>query len=282
MIQLREMEKRYKDFELKCSLEVKPGRITGLIGENGAGKSTTFKSILGLVYPDSGSVEVFGKSVEQLTAEDREDMGVVLSDSMFSGYLFVKDIIPVLNAMYKKFQKEAFIQNCKKYRIPLDKKIKEFSTGMKTKLKLLVALSHEAKLLILDEPTSGLDVVVREEVLTLLHTYMEKGERAILISSHISSDLESLCDDFYMIHDGRIVLHEETNKILDSYGIIKTTPEEYSKLEKSYIMKMKKESYGYRLLTNERQFYMDNYPGLTVEKGNFDEMILLMVRGENV
>jgi len=191
-------------------------------------------------------------------------------------------LIPILTAFYKKFDKESFLKNCAKYKIPLDKKIKEFSTGMKTKLKILVAVSHEAKLLILDEPTSGLDVIVRDEILAMLQTYMEKEDRAILISSHISSDLETICDDFYMIHDGEIVLHEDTDQLLGSYGILKPTPEQYEKLDKTYIMKLKKEVYGYRCLTNERQFYLDNYPDVVVEKGNLDEMILLMVRGTAV
>ncbi len=280
MIRLENVEKKYKDFTLNCSLEVRTGRITGVVGENGAGKSTTFKAILGLIKVDNGTVEVFGKPVEALTAQDKEELGVVLADSGFSGYITVKDLIPVLSALYKKFDKETFTQNCNKYKIPLDKKIKEFSTGMKTKLKILVALSHDAKLLILDEPTSGLDVIVRDELLGLLQTYMEKGDRAILISSHISSDLETICDDFYMIHDGKIVLHEDTDRLLGAYGVLKPTPEQYEIMDKTHIMKVKKEAFGYRCLTNERQFYMDNYPDIVVEKGNLDEMILLMVRGQ--
>ena len=282
MIQLKNVVKEYKDFRLNCSLEVKPGRITGMVGENGAGKSTTFKAILDLIKIDSGEVTVFGKPVSTLTLKDKEEIGVVLADSGFSGYITVKDLIPILTAFYKKFDKEAFLKNCAKYKIPLDKKIKEFSTGMKTKLKILVAVSHEAKLLILDEPTSGLDVIVRDEILAMLQTYMEKENRAILISSHISSDLETICDDFYMIHDGEIVLHEDTDQLLGSYGILKPTPEQYEQLDKTYIMKQKKEVYGYRCLTNERQFYLDNYPDVVVEKGNLDEMILMMVRGTAV
>lgn len=282
MIQLKNVVKKYKDFRLNCSLEVKPGRITGMVGENGAGKSTTFKAILDLIKIDSGEVTVFGKPVSTLALKDKEEIGVVLADSGFSGYITVKDLIPILTAFYKKFDKESFLKNCVKYKIPLDKKIKEFSTGMKTKLKILVAVSHEAKLLILDEPTSGLDVIVRDEILAMLQTYMEKEDRAILISSHISSDLETICDDFYMIHDGEIVLHEDTDQLLGSYGILKPTPEQYEQLDKTYIMKLKKEVYGYRCLTNERQFYLDNYPDVVVEKGNLDEMILLMVRGTAV
>ena len=129
---------------------------------------------MGLIKVNSGTVEVFGKSVESLTSEDKENLGVVLADSGFSGYMTVKDLLPVLSALYKKFDKEVFIKNCGKYKIPLDKKIKEFSTGMKTKLKILVALSHEAKLLILDEPTSGLDVIVRDEIMVCFRAIWKK------------------------------------------------------------------------------------------------------------
>lgn len=280
MLRLENVEKHYKQFDLNCSLEVKIGRITGLVGENGAGKSTTFKLILDLIHADGGKVEVFGKPAQGLTKEDRENIGVVLSDSGFSGYVTVKDLIPVMSAMYQKFDKEAFIKGCEKYRIPLDKKIKEFSTGMKTKLKMLVAISHEAKLLILDEPTAGLDVIARDEFLEVLQDYMSEGERSILISSHISSDLENLCDDFYMIHAGKIIMHEETDVLLSEYGILKPTLEQYQNLDKQYLMKVKKEAFGYRCLTNERQYYAENYPELVIEKGNIDEMILLMIRGE--
>ncbi|MBQ8559345.1 MAG: ABC transporter ATP-binding protein [Tyzzerella sp.] len=280
MIKLVNAEKHYKQFDLNCSLEVRPGQITGLIGENGAGKSTTFKLILDLIHADGGEIEVFGKPASELTRDDKANIGVVLSDSGFSGYVTVKDILPVLSALYKKFDKDAFLKGCEKYRIPLNKKIKDFSTGMKTKLKLLVAIMHEAKLLVLDEPTAGLDVIVRDEFLEMLQDYMSKGERSILISSHISSDLENLCDDFYMIHDGKIIMHEETDILLSEYGILKPTAEQYQTLDKKYLLKVKKEAFGYRCLTNERQYYMENYPDVVIEKGNIDEMILIMVKGE--
>ena len=280
MIRLENAEKHYKQFDLECSLQVKAGQITGLIGENGAGKSTTFKLILDLIHADDGKVEVFGKPASELTKEDKENIGVVLSDSGFSGYITVKDLLRIMAALYYKFDEDAFLNGCEKYKIPLNKKIKEFSTGMKTKLKMLVAISHEAKLLILDEPTAGLDVIARDEFLEMLQDYMSKGERCILISSHISSDLENLCDDFYMIHDGKIIMHEETDVLLGEYGILKPTMEQYQTLDKKYLLKVKKEAFGYRCLTNERQYYMENYPDIIIEKGNIDEMILLMVRGE--
>jgi len=282
MIRLENAQKHYKEFDLNCSLEVRPGQITGLVGENGAGKSTTFKLILGLIRDDGGTIEVFGKPIQKMTHKDKEKMGVVLSDSGFSGYVTVKDLLPVMSSLYSKFNKDSFLKNCEKYKIPLNKKIKEFSTGMKTKLKMLVAISHEADLLILDEPTAGVDVIVRDEFIQMLQEYMANGQRSILISSHISTDLENLCDDLYMIHDGRIIMHEDTDVLLSEYAVLKPSMEQYEKLDKQYLLKVKKESFGYRCLTNQRQYYAENYPDMVIEKGNIDEMILLMVRGENV
>ncbi len=280
MLRLNRVKKEYKGFQLDCTLEVQKGCVTGLIGKNGAGKSTTFKAILGLINTDGGSIEIFGKPVSEMGIRDREDIGVVMSDSGFSGYLMVCDLIPMLKSMYRNFREEEFRRQCEKFRIPMDKKIKEFSTGMKRKLQVLAAITHEAKLLILDEPTSGLDVVARDKLLDMLRAYMEQEERSILISSHISGDLEGICDDIYMIDDGKIVLYEETDVLLDSYGILKVTQEQYEELDREYILRYKKEEFGYSCMTNQRRFYQENYPQITVEKGNIDELIMMMVRGE--
>lgn len=280
MLKLEHVKKNYKDFQLDVSMELKSGCVTGLIGKNGAGKTTAFKEILGLVRKDGGNITIFGKSIEQMKAKDREDIGVVLSDSGFSGYLKLKDYIPVMKAMYSRFDEEVFVKECERFQIPLDKKIKEFSTGMKRKALLIAALSHDTKLLILDEPTSGLDVVARDELLDVLREYMEQEDRAILISSHISSDLENFCDDIYMIDDGKIVLHEETDKLLFNYAVLKVTEEQYQKLDKEYIIRKKKEGYGYQLLTDQKHFYQENYPEIAIEKGGIDELMLMMIRGE--
>ncbi len=280
MLRLSKVKKEYKGFQLDCTLEVQEGCVTGLIGKNGAGKSTTFKAILGLISTDGGSIEIFGKPVSEMKIRDREDIGVVMSDSGFSGYLTVRDLIPVLKSMYTNFQEEEFRRQCEKFRIPTDKKIKEFSTGMKRKLQVLAAITHEAKLLILDEPTAGLDVVARDKLLDMLRTYMEQEGRAILISSHISGDLEGICDDIYMIDEGKIVLYEETDVLLDRYGILKVTKEQYEELDQEYILRCKKEEFGYSCMTSQRQFYQENYPQITVEKGNIDELIMMIVRGE--
>ena len=162
--------------------------------------------------------------------------------------------------------------------LPLKKKIKEFSTGMKRKLQILTALSHNADLLVLDEPTAGLDVIVRDEILEMLQEYMKTEERSILISSHISSDLEGICDDVYMIDKGRIVMHEDTDVILGSYGLIKATRSQFEKLDKTYIIDSFEEQFGYNCITNQKQFYVENYPDVVVENCGLD----LMMRIQNI
>ena len=277
MLKISHLQKNYKDFSLDCSLEVQSGMITGLIGRNGSGKSTTFKALLGLVRSDGGEVELFGKKVKEITLEDKQKLGVVFADSGFSMYLTASGVASILESTYQDFDREKFLKQCTRFNLPTDKKIKEFSTGMKARFKVLVALSHKAELLILDEPTVGLDVIARDEVLSMLREYMEEHENSsILISSHISSDLESLCDDFYMIHNGKIILHEDTDVLLSDYAVLKVSEEEYRKLDQQYLLKIKKEAYGYSCLTNQKQFYMENYPNIVIENGKIDDLVVMM------
>ena len=271
MLRIEHLTKNYKSFSLDCTMEVKPGCVTGLIGQNGAGKSTTFKAALGLVRPDGGTIRILGRDIRDFGAKDRQKLGVVLSDSGFSGYLTVADTVPVLGSLYEDFDKAFFLEQISKAGLPDNKKIKEFSTGMKAKLKVITAISHNARLLILDEPTSGLDVVARDELLELLREFMEKDEdRSILISSHISGDLETLCDDVYMIHEGRIVLHEDTDVLLSDYAVLKVDERQYDTLDKQYILRCRKESFGYSCLTNQKRYYLENYPKLAVIKGTIE------------
>lgn len=281
MVKVEHLRKCYGNFSLDCSLEVMPGCITGLIGQNGAGKSTVFKAILGLISTDGGSVSIFGKDARSFTPKDKEKLGVVLSDSGFSGYLCLCDIVPILRAFYSDFDAAFFTAQAQRFQLPYEKKLKEFSSGMRAKLKLLVALSHHAQLLILDEPTVGVDVVARDELLEMLRAFMEEDEaRSILISSHISSDLETLCDDVYLIHDGAILLHEDTDVLLSSYALLKLDEAQFAALDKQAILRFKKESYGYRCLTDQKQYYRENYPNIIIEKGTIDEVITMMIRGQ--
>ncbi len=283
MLEIKGLVKAYGDFRLNCSMKVERGYITGLVGQNGAGKSTAFKAVLGLISSDGGEVSIMGKSPSELTARDRQKMGVALTNSGFSGYLRVKDIIPVLRAMYPDFDEGKFRNMCRKFSVPENKMIKDFSTGMKAKLKVIAAVTHNAEFLLLDEPTSGLDVVTRRDVLDLLREYMEENEeRSILISSHISTDLEGLCDDIYMIHEGQIVLHEDTDVLLNNYALIKADQEQFARLDKEYILKVRRENYGYACLTDQKQYYRENYPDIVVERGNLDEVIAMMIGGEDL
>lgn len=283
MLKIKDLKKSYDLFQLDVSFEIPRGCITGLIGANGAGKSTIFKGILDLISIDGGTIEIFGKDYKTLSKKEKEKLGVVLAESGFSGFLTVQDVAKILENMYSQFDKAMFFDYCKRYQLPLKKQIKEFSTGMKVKLKILTAISHKAEFLLLDEPTTGLDVLAREDLLSMLREYMEENEnRTILISSHISTDLEGLCDDLYMIDNGKVVLHEEIDTLLGQYGLLKISSEQYDTLDKNYLLRKKRESWGYACLTNQKQFYLENYPSYTMEKGSIDEVITMMIKGEKI
>lgn len=282
ILKLKNVKKKYSNFELNCTLSLEVGKVTGLIGANGTGKTTTFKGILNLIHLDEGEIEIFDTPLNQLSRKQKENIGVVLSERTFSGYLNIRQIVSIMEKTYQQFKKDWFIKQCENYQLPLNKKIKDFSTGMRGKMKLLLAISYDPQLLILDEPTEGLDIVVRDEMINLLRSYMMDERRSILISSHVSSDLENFCDDVYFIHDGKILHHEEMPVLLDEYGILKIREEEYNKIDKNHLLYRKRESFGYSCLTTKKQFYQENYPQFVVDKGSIDEMLLMIVKGEKI
>ena len=280
MVKVDNLVKNYGDFRLDVSLEIPDGTVTGIVGKNGAGKSTTIKAILGLIKPDGGHVTINGTEASKLTGEEKRRIGVALSDSGFSSYLRIEDVICILRKMYPTFDEAFFRKNCKSQGLATGKQIKDFSTGMRAKLRVLAAISHKAELLIMDEPTAGLDVEARNDILDLLRQYLlENDRRSILLTSHISSDLEGLCDDIYLIHDGKIILHEDTDTILSNYAILKMDAETYEQLDKRYILSTKKDHFGYVCFTKEKQFYIENYPGIVIENGTIDDLILMMTGG---
>ena len=280
MIKMQNVRKKYGDFEFDMSMEIPEGRITGLVGKNGAGKSTAIKLMLGLTRPDSGSISVFGSEGKELSPALKQKIGVSLAESGFSSQLSIEDMKHILSKMYREFDRQLFTKQCEKMKLPEKKKMKDFSTGMKAKLKVLTALTHNADLLILDEPTAGLDIEARNEILDLLREYVTYNEKSsILITSHIATDLESLCDDIYLIHDGKMVIHEDTDVILEQYGVLKVSEEQYEKLDQKAILKSRREIYGYACFTNDRKFYQENYPDIVMEKGGIDELILMMTGG---
>ena len=183
--------------------------------------------------------------------------------------------------MYPNFESSYFKQKCQELALPTNKRIQEFSTGMKAKLRVLTAMTHKAKLLILDEPTAGLDIEARNEILDMLREYvMADEERTVLITSHISSDLENLCDDIYLIQDGKIILHEDTDIITEQYGVLKVKEQQYRELDKDFILSTKKENYGYACFVSDKNFYKENYPEIVIENGGIDELILMMTGGK--
>lgn len=283
MIVMENVVVNYPKFKLDCSLTVEPGMITGIVGENGAGKTTAFKALLGLIKAESGTILINGKNVEELSVKEKSKFGTVLSDSFFNEIYTIDDVRRILKSFYKDYEDAYFVEKCQQFKLPMNQELKEFSTGMMAKLKTLTALSHRAEILILDEPTSGLDIHARYEILDLLQEYLDKHpEGCILISSHNSNDLEVLCDDIYYLKNGQVLLHEETDVLLDSYGIIRVAEEELEKLDRRYLLYRKKSYYGYDVLTNQFAYYKENYPETVVEKPTVDQILLVIMGGEKI
>lgn len=241
-IEIKNLTKGYKDFRLDgLSLTLPKGCIMGLIGENGAGKSTAIKSILGIVRPDSGSILVFGK---EITASDKNDIGVVLDEVGIPEIFTIRDVNKVMKNTYTNWDEDQFMRYITGFGLPEKKKFKEYSKGMKMKLGIAIALSHNAKLLILDEPTSGLDPLVRDEIVDILNEFTRDENRSILISSHIVSDLEKLCDYIAFIHKGKLTLCEEKDRLLEQYGFVNITREQFASLDPAAVKGKKVTPYG--------------------------------------
>ena len=271
---------KYDRFNLDVSLTVEPGMITGLIGRNGSGKTTTFKAIVDVVRA-GGKTEIFGKDNRRLTEEERSMIGIAYTDIFFSGEYKVSSVRRILKSAYKNFNEAEYDRLIKRFDIPLGGKIRNLSTGELAKLRFISAMSHDAKLVILDEPTSGLDVVARDGILDELRNYMETHEdSAIILSSNITQDLEGLTDDVYMIDGGKIVLHENTDTITDDYGLVKCTEEQFEKLDKEYVKGVKKAPYGRDVLVSQKRYYLENYPALAVEDGTLDQCLIVLA-GKN-
>jgi ABC-2 type transport system ATP-binding protein len=281
MVTIEGLKKQYGAFALDVSLEIPAGRITGLVGKNGAGKSTVIKALLGLIRPDGGKVTVFGKEAASLRAADRLKIGTALSNSGFSAYLKLEEVVRILAKFYPDFNETAFRRACEEMGLPFGKQLQHYSTGMKAKLRVLTALCHDAGLLVMDEPTTGLDVEARGEVLDSIRRYAAEHEDcSMLITSHIASDLEGLCDDLYLIHEGKILLHEDTDVLLSEYGLLRVDAETYARLDPRYLLSRRPEGNGYLCFTDQKRYYAENYPGILIEKGGIDDLILMMTSAE--
>lgn len=273
------LTKTYKDFVLNdVSFSVPSGSIVGLIGENGAGKSTTISAALGLVQKEAGSVSVLGK--EGLDNEVKEQIGVVFDGNNFSEILSPKKIGRVMKDIYQSWDDRTFMALLKKFSLPAGKPIKQFSKGMKMKLAIAVALSHNSKLLILDEASSGLDPVVRDDILDMLLDFVQDESHSILVSSHITSDLEKIADYIVFLHEGRVVFSKPKDELTEQYGIIKCGSAQFDALDKSEIIAYRKMDYEWQVLVADRNKMQKKYPKAMIVPASIDEIMLLYVKGE--
>ena len=280
-IELQNLTKKYVGFELKeISFSVPEGCIVGLIGENGAGKTTTIKSILNITKAE-GVIKIFGKDNKAYEKEIKKEIGVVLDDSFLSDYLTAKQINSIIKDAYKNWNENKFYDLLKQFNLPTDKLVKDFSSGMKMKLKIATAISHNPKLLILDEPTSGLDPVVRSEILDIFRKYIEEDEtRSILLSTHITTDLEHISDYIVFIEKGKMVFNLPTNELLENYGIIKCSEEDFLQIDKNDYIKYKKQKYQYEILTSNKNNIRKKYNITTIDKPSIEDIMLFYIKGE--
>lgn len=274
------LTKNYKDFTLNnVSFEVPRGAIVGLIGENGAGKSTTISSILGLVKKNHGTITILGREEEEIDNTTREQIGVVFDGSNFSEELSPKKLNKVLREIYTSWDEKLYFSLLEKMSLPIDKKIKTFSKGMKMKLSIVVAFSHHPKLLILDEATSGLDPVIRDDVLDMFLDFVQDEKNSVLVSSHITSDLEKVADYIVFIHAGEIVFSKPKDELLENYGIIKCGAEQFDNINREDIVTYRKQDYEWQILVSDKNYIQRKYPKAMVVPVTIDEIMLLYIKG---
>ena len=282
-IEISGLCKSYGDFALDhIDLTLPGGSIMGLIGENGAGKTTTIKCILNLIRRDAGTITLMGYDNIAQERQAKAEVGVVLDECYFHDTLRPTDIHTILSRVYQNWDKALFASCLKKFQLPEGKYVKEFSRGMKMKLSLAAALAHHPKLLILDEATAGLDPVVRDEILDEFLNFIQDEEHSILISSHITSDLEKVADYITYLHQGRVVLSEAKDVIQDNYGRLACTAQQFSTIQPEDLVRVRKGSYGCEALVSDRAVFRKKYPQLMVEPISLEDIMLFIGKGEQV
>lgn len=281
-IEIKNLTKKYDSkFQLgPVDLEIPSGEIIGLIGENGAGKTTLIKSILSILKPDTGKIDIFDKHLDKNEALIKEDIGVALDDMFLPEILMPKDVNAIMCDVYQNWSSEDFFKYLEKFQIPTDKTIKTLSKGMRKKLEIATALSHHPKLLILDEPTSGLDPVIRSEILDIFLDFVSDEEHTILLSTHITTDLEHVADEIVFIDAGRVVLKETKDDIIDNYGILKCDHDYFEKIDKSDIVVFKKNKYDYHILMKDVYKMRKKYRNCIIDKLTLDDLMVLIIKGD--
>lgn len=283
IIELNQVSKKYPTFQLaNIDFSVPAGSIVGLLGENGAGKTTLIKLILSLLQKDSGTIQIFAHDISEEKNLPKEKIGVVLDNSFFSETLNAHQIESILKELYQKnWDTKLYHQYLQRFQIPEKQKIKTFSKGMKKKLEIATALAHHPNLLILDEATSGLDPVVRSEILDIFQEFIANEENSILISTHITSDLEHIADYIAVLHKGKMLLKEEKDTLQENYGILKCTAEDFEKIKKEKsILRYRKMPYSYEVLVNDKKMWKRKE--YVVDKPSLDDLMVMMIKGECV
>ena len=279
ILEIKNLSKKYDSFELKnINIELPKGTIMGFIGENGAGKTTTIKSILNIINKDSGQIKIFG--LDNKETKIKEDIGVVLDDSFLSEYLNPLDINKIMKNIYKNWDEKLYFKYLEDFKLSKEKISKEYSNGMKMKLKIAVALSHHPKLLILDEPTSGLDPIARNEILDIFQEFIQDENKGIFVSSHITSDLEHIADYITFINNGEIVLTKTRDELLEIYGIVKCSEEEFKKLDKKDFIKYRKSKYEYEILIENKLEFKKKYDIQVIDKPTIEDIMVIYIKGE--
>lgn len=282
VLEIKNLSKKYENFTLKSiNLQLPKGTIMGIIGENGAGKSTTIKLILNIIEKEQGEIKIFGKDYKKQEREIKEEIGVVLDDSFLSEYLNPIDINKIMKNFYKNWDENLYFSYIEKFKLPKNKMAKEFSSGMKMKLKIATAISHHPKLLILDEPTSGLDPVARNEILDIFQDFIQEEENSILLSSHITTDLERIADYITFINEGEIILSKTRDELMEDYGIVKCSKEDFEKIDKKDFVKYKKNRYEYDILVQNKKEFKKKYEIEIIDKPTLENIMLIYIKGEN-
>lgn len=278
VIEVKNVTKDYGDFKIdNISFAVPEGSVCGFIGQNGAGKTTTIKAILDVINVDAGEIFVFGQDVKIDSARLREDIGVVFDEMGFHEFMTGKDINIMMKNIYKNWDDNVFFEYLKKFSLPSKKPCGDFSRGMRMKLQIAVALSHNAKLLIMDEPTSGLDPIVRNEMLQIFREYVIEEDHTILLSSHITGDLEKLADEVVFINGGRIVLAGNKDEILEKHGLLKCKKDELRDISDELIVHTEVETFGVTVLVNDKNACAKLYPQMVIEQASLEDIMLFYV-----
>ncbi len=280
-LKVRDLTKNYDHFSLKkAGFSLPCGSIMGLIGENGAGKTTTIKLILNMIKKDGGRISILGKDADTDGENFKNEIGVVMEDSYFHDQLKAGDVTRIMKLLYKKWDRALFKQYLKKFNLPEGILIKEYSKGMKTKLSIAAALSHHPRLLILDEPTSGLDPVARSELTDIFLEYIQDDKNSILISSHITSDMEKFADYVTYIHGGEIVLSESKDILLNDYGILKCAKDDFARLSAEDVLGYRKSRFGCEALVRDKKEMERKYRGFAIDHINIEDIMLFYAKGD--